>query len=117
MIASSRHMVEELGVTQGLLETEQFAGLVALIEGHATAAEQSLRAAYDGFRTHGLGIDAARAAAMLGIALLAQGRAAEAKRSATRARRSPATTCRRRSPCRRPRAFRCGCPASLSGSS
>src|SRR5262249_31131326 len=78
MIASSRRIVEELGITQGLLETEYFTGLVALIEPDTAAAEQSLRAAYEGFRTHGLGIDAARAAALLGGALLQQGRAAEA---------------------------------------
>src|SRR5262249_41714671 len=52
---------------------------IALIEGDIAAAEQSLRAAYEGFRTHGLGIDAARAAALLGIALLGQGRAGEAE--------------------------------------
>ncbi len=79
MIASSRRMVEELGITQGLLETEMVAGLVELLEGDPTAAEHSLRAAYDGLRHHGLGIDAARAASLLGIALLAQGRAAEAE--------------------------------------
>src|SRR5262249_12776221 len=79
MIAASRRMVEELGITQGLLETEAFAGLIALTEGDNAAAEQSLRTAYEGFRHHGLGIDAARAAALLGIALLGQGRAAEAE--------------------------------------
>jgi class 3 adenylate cyclase len=79
MIASSRRMVEELGIMQGLLETEMFAGLIELIEGDTAAAELSLRAAYDGLRDHGLGIDAARAAALLGITLLAQGRAAEAE--------------------------------------
>jgi class 3 adenylate cyclase/tetratricopeptide (TPR) repeat protein len=79
MIESSRRMVEELGITQGLLETEHFAGLVALIDGDTAAAEQSLRAAYEGLRQHGLGIDAARAASLLGITLLAQGRAAEAE--------------------------------------
>jgi class 3 adenylate cyclase/tetratricopeptide (TPR) repeat protein len=79
MIASSRRMVEELGISQGLLDTEFFAGLIALIEGDATAAEQSFRAAYDGFRTHGLRIDGARAAALLGLALLQQDRAAEAE--------------------------------------
>src|SRR5262245_28219137 len=79
MIAASRRMVEELGITQGLLETEAFAGLIALTGGDAAAAEQSLRTAYESFRHHGLGIDAARAAAQLGIALLGQARAAEAE--------------------------------------
>jgi class 3 adenylate cyclase/tetratricopeptide (TPR) repeat protein len=79
MIASSRRMVEELGLTQGLLETEMSAGLVELIEGDDAAAERSLRSAYEGFRDHGLGIDAARAAGLLGRTLLPQGRAAEAE--------------------------------------
>src|SRR5262249_54535111 len=78
MIAASRHMVEELGITQGLLETECLTGFIALIEGDTAAAEQSLRAAYEGFRHHGLGIDAARAAALLRRAILAQGRALDA---------------------------------------
>ncbi|MBI1817964.1 MAG: DUF4440 domain-containing protein [Deltaproteobacteria bacterium] len=79
MIASSRRMVEELGITQQLLEADVFTGLIDLLEGDAVAAERSLRTAYDGLRAHGLGIDAARAAAFLGRALLAQGRAAEAE--------------------------------------
>jgi tetratricopeptide (TPR) repeat protein len=79
MVASSRRMVEELGITQGLLETEMFAGLIELIEGDTAAAEHSLRTAYEGLRSHGLGIDAARAAALLGRTLLAQGRPADAE--------------------------------------
>ncbi|MBI1818289.1 MAG: nuclear transport factor 2 family protein [Deltaproteobacteria bacterium] len=79
MIVSSRKMVEELGITQRVLEADVFAGLIDLLEGDAVAAESCLRGAYDGLRTHGLGIDAARAAAFLGRALLAQGRAAEAE--------------------------------------
>jgi ketosteroid isomerase-like protein/tetratricopeptide (TPR) repeat protein len=79
MIDSSRRMVEELGITQAVLETEMFAGLIALFEGDNAAAERSLRSAYEGLRAHGLGIDAARAAALLGRSLLAQGRAAEAE--------------------------------------
>jgi class 3 adenylate cyclase len=79
MIASSRRMVEELGITQRLLEADVFAGLIELLEGDAVAAERCLRDAYDGLREHGLGIDAAQAAALLGRALLAQGRAAEAE--------------------------------------
>src|SRR5262249_12971332 len=79
MRAWSRRMVEELGITQQLLESDVFAGLVELVEGDAVAAEKSLRGAYDGLRAHGLGIDAARAAAFLGRALLAQDRVAEAE--------------------------------------
>ena len=55
------------------------AGLIELLEGDATAAEGWLRPAYEGFRAHGLGVAAARAAALLGRALLVQGRAAEAE--------------------------------------
>ena len=79
MIASSREMVEELGITQRLLEADVFAGRIELLEGDAAAAERALRGAYEGLRDLGLGIDAARAAALLGRALLAQGRAAEAE--------------------------------------
>jgi class 3 adenylate cyclase len=79
MLASSRRMVEELGITQRLLEADVFTGLVDLLEGDAAAAERTLRAAYDGLREHGLGIDAAQASALLGRALLALGRAEEAE--------------------------------------
>jgi class 3 adenylate cyclase len=78
MLASSRAMVEELGITQRLYEIDVFIGRVDLLEGDAAAAERRLRPAYDGLRELGLGIDAARVAALLGRALLAQGRAAEA---------------------------------------
>jgi class 3 adenylate cyclase/tetratricopeptide (TPR) repeat protein len=77
MLASSRRMVEDLGLTPQLLETDVFSGLIDLLEGDPVAAERRLRGAYDGLREHGLGIDAARAAALLARALLAQGRVAE----------------------------------------
>src|SRR5262249_2263540 len=73
MLGSSRRLVEELGITQRLLEADVAAGQIELYEGDATAAERGLRAAYDGLRAHGLGIDAAQAAALLGRALLALG--------------------------------------------
>ncbi|MEO6028521.1 MAG: adenylate/guanylate cyclase domain-containing protein, partial [Candidatus Binatia bacterium] len=79
MLASSRTMVEELGIAHRLFETDVFAGRVDLLEGNASAAERALRAGYEGLRSLGLGIDAARAAALLGRALLAQDRAAEAE--------------------------------------
>ena len=79
MIAASRHLVKELGITQRLLEAEVATGLIELLEGDAVAAERALHPAYDGLRRHGLGIDAAQAAALLGRALLAQDRAAEAE--------------------------------------
>jgi tetratricopeptide (TPR) repeat protein len=79
MIASARKMVEDLGITQRLLEADVFGGLIDLLEGDAAAAEHSLRRAYDGFRDLGLGIDAARAAALLARPLLAEDRGAEAE--------------------------------------
>jgi len=79
MIASSRRMVEELGITQRVLEADVFAGLIELLEGDGATAERWLRPAYAGLRTQGLGIDAAQAAALLGRALLGQGRAEEAE--------------------------------------
>jgi class 3 adenylate cyclase len=79
MIASSRRLVEELGIMQRLLEVDQSAGLIELLEGDAVAAERWLRPAYEGFRAHGLGVAAAQTAALLGRALLAQGRLSEAE--------------------------------------
>lgn len=79
MIAASRKLVEELGITQRLLEAEVATGLIELLEGDAVAAERALHPAYDGLRRQGLGIDAAQAAALLGRAILAQDRAAEAE--------------------------------------
>ena len=79
MIASSRRMVEELGITQRVLEADVSAGLIELLEGDAVAAERWLRGAYDGLRERGLGIVAAQAAALLARALLAEGRVEEAE--------------------------------------
>ena len=73
MIASARRTVEELGVTQQLLEVEFFAGYIELLEGDREAAARCLSMAYEGLRKHGLGIDAARAAALLARTRLAQG--------------------------------------------
>jgi len=80
MIASARTMVEELGIAHRLFDTDVFAGRIDLIEGDAAAAERHLRGAFDGLRDLGLGIDAARAGALLARALLAEGRVAEAER-------------------------------------
>ena len=79
MIASARKMVEELGITQRLLEADVFAARIDLLDGDAAAAERGLRAACDGMRELGLAIDAARAGALLARTLLAQGRVAEAE--------------------------------------
>jgi hypothetical protein len=80
MIASSRAMVEELGIAHRLFDADVFAGRIDLIEGDSAAAEVHLRGAYHGLRELGLGIDAARAGALLARSLLAQGRVAEGER-------------------------------------
>src|SRR6185369_5015176 len=54
-------------------------GLVDLLDGDPASAERALRGAYDGLRDLGLGIDAARAAALLARALLALDRVDEAE--------------------------------------
>ncbi len=79
MIALSRKMVEELGISHRLYEADVFAGRIELLEGDAVAAERCLRTSYEGLRELGLGIDAARAAALLARALLALGRIDEAE--------------------------------------
>jgi class 3 adenylate cyclase/tetratricopeptide (TPR) repeat protein len=79
MIASSRRLVEELGITQRVLEADLFAGLIELLEGDAAAAEGLLRRAWDGLRAQRLGIAAAQAGALLARALLAQDRIGEAE--------------------------------------
>jgi class 3 adenylate cyclase/ketosteroid isomerase-like protein len=79
MLASSRKMVEDLGIAHRLFEADVFAGRIAAMEGDAAAAERLLRGAYEGLRDLGLGIDAARAGALLARTLLAQDRVAEAE--------------------------------------
>ncbi|MBI3781909.1 MAG: nuclear transport factor 2 family protein [Deltaproteobacteria bacterium] len=79
MLASSRKMVEELGIAHRLFEADAFSGRVAAMEGDTAAAERLLRSAYEGLRDLGLGIDAARAGALLARTLLAQDRIAEAE--------------------------------------
>jgi len=80
MLASSRTMVEELGISQRVYEVDAALGRLDLLVGDAAAAARRLRTAYEGLRDLGLGIDAARAAASLGRALLAAGDALEAER-------------------------------------
>ena len=79
MLASSRKMVEELGIAHRLFEADAFSGRIAAMEGDAAGAERLLRSAYEGLRELGLGIDAARAGALLARTLLAQDRVAEAE--------------------------------------
>ncbi|MFT5444155.1 MAG: class 3 adenylate cyclase/tetratricopeptide (TPR) repeat protein, partial [Myxococcota bacterium] len=79
MIASSRKMVEELGIASRLFEADVFAARIEAMEGETKAAETLLRGAYDGLRDLGLGIDAAIAGALLAQTLLAQERIDEAE--------------------------------------
>ena len=79
MLASSRKMVEDLGIAHRLFEADAFAGRIAAMEGDTAAAERLLRGAYEGLRDLGLGIDAARAGALLARVLLVQDRIAEAE--------------------------------------
>jgi len=78
MIDSARRTVTELGLRHGLLEVEQFAGIVELVVDDPASAEPHLRKAYNGFRRMGLDADTAETAALLGRACLALGRDAEA---------------------------------------
>lgn len=73
-LEASRATANELGLRQGLYETEWFAGFVEMWAGDPVAAEPHLRAARDGLGRLGIGADAGQAAAMLARALLAQGR-------------------------------------------
>jgi DNA-binding SARP family transcriptional activator/ketosteroid isomerase-like protein len=78
MIASSRRTVEQLGLTHRRLEADLMAGLIELLDGQPTEAEEHLRAAYEGLRERGLGGEAALAGAFLGRALLLQNRVDDA---------------------------------------
>jgi hypothetical protein len=66
--------VEDLGIANRLFEADAFAGRIAAMEGDDATAERLLRSAYEGLRDLGLGIDAARAGALLARTLLAQKR-------------------------------------------
>ncbi len=78
LVTSSARTLEELGLRHGMLQTQLFTGLVELAADDPEAAEAPLREAYDGFRTLGVGVDAAQAGALLARACLAQGRDDEA---------------------------------------
>ncbi len=83
MLADARATVEELGLRQGVAETDLFAGIVELLVGEPAAAEAPLRAAYQGLGRLGFGADAGQAAAFLARALLQLGRLDEAEELAT----------------------------------
>jgi class 3 adenylate cyclase/tetratricopeptide (TPR) repeat protein len=83
MLASARAALEELGLRHGIAQTELYAGMVELIAGDPHAAIPPLRAAYEGLGTLGVGADAGQAAALLALALLAEGAVDEAERMAT----------------------------------
>ncbi|WP_308208590.1 BTAD domain-containing putative transcriptional regulator [Mycolicibacterium fortuitum] len=78
MIDSARRTVTELGLRHALLEVEHFAGIVELVLDDATAAEEHLRLAYNGFRRMRLEADTAEVAALLARACLLLDRSVEA---------------------------------------
>ena len=79
MVAAARSTFEELGLAPHLLETDVAAGQIELVHGQPVEAEAHLRPALDALRDRGLDGETARAAALLGRALLAQGRVDEAE--------------------------------------
>ena len=79
MVASARRTVDQLGLVHRRLETDVSAGFIELLDRQAEAAEAHLRPAYEELRDRGLGGEAAQAAALLGRALLMQGRDDEAE--------------------------------------
>ncbi|WP_137146718.1 BTAD domain-containing putative transcriptional regulator [Mycolicibacterium sp. CR10] len=87
LIDSARRTLNELGMRHAVLEVEQFAGIVELVADDATAAEQYLRKAYNGFRRMGLEADTAETAALLARACLALDRDAEAGELCTESER------------------------------
>ena len=78
LVARARQTVEELGIRNGILETELFAGVIELAAGEPGAAEPHLRTAYQGLAQLGVDSDVGQAAVRLSEALLALGRVAEA---------------------------------------
>jgi len=80
MIASARHMVEDLGLAHALLETEVFAGIIEMLGGRHADAARHLRRAHEEYTTRRVPADAAHAAALLARAVLSQGDADAAER-------------------------------------
>jgi class 3 adenylate cyclase/ketosteroid isomerase-like protein len=87
MLADARHVVADLGLRHGLMETELFAGIIESMEGDPVAAEPHFRTALDGFDALGLGADTGQAAALLAKSILAQGRLDEADEYAAQSER------------------------------
>src|SRR5581483_8583784 len=78
LIATARSIAEDLGLRHGLLEVEQFAGIVELCGGDMARAADHLGRAQDGFTAMGITVDAAQAAALRARAALALGRVDDA---------------------------------------
>ncbi len=79
ILATSRAVLEELGLRYELCELDVHVGIVELLDADADAAEAALRSAVEGFRGLGAQTGAAGAEALLARALLAQRRDAEAE--------------------------------------
>lgn len=84
-LEASRRTARDLGLRQGLCETDLFAGFVELLAGDPVAAEPHLRAAQGGLGRLGIGADAGYAGALLARSLLLQGRIDEADELASHA--------------------------------
>ena len=87
MIDSARRTVNEIGLRHALLEVEQFAGIIELVDDDPEGAEPHLRQAYHGFRRMGLDADTAETAALLGRTCLALCRDTEAQELCTESKR------------------------------
>jgi len=78
ILAAGRTTLEELGLTLELDELAMHAGIVELLAGQPAEATELLRVARDGFAALGVSVSAGQSAALLGRALVEQGRADEA---------------------------------------
>jgi class 3 adenylate cyclase/ketosteroid isomerase-like protein/tetratricopeptide (TPR) repeat protein len=73
MLAGARHLAEEVGSSNALMEVELSAGTVELCAGEPAAAMTHLQRAQEGLTAMGLGADAAQAAALRARAALRSG--------------------------------------------
>ena len=87
LLDSARRTLTELGMRHALLEVDQFAGILELVDDDPAAAEPHLRRAYNGFRRMGLDADTAETAALLARACLALDRDADADELCTESER------------------------------
>lgn len=85
---TSRETARELGLRQGMMETELFAGMVELLAADPRTAERHLETAVAGLGELGIGADAGQARALLALAVLQRGDIDRAESLAVEARNS-----------------------------